>query len=116
MRRSVFTVAWLVSLTAAAAAQQVILDDSLRGSSGGVVSGGAFQADGWRVTGKNDFIYWHIPTVSDGAVEFSVRGLRPNQHCGRLREVPHKGFSAISLHRKRIALRANDTSKSFTSP
>jgi hypothetical protein len=72
-------VAWLISLTAAAAAQQLVLDDSLKGGgTSGTRSGGSFQADGWRVTGKNDYIYWHIPTVSSGAVEFSVRGLRPN--------------------------------------
>jgi hypothetical protein len=59
-------------------AQQLVLDDSLRGSTSGSQNGGSFSADGWRVTNKNDSITWHIPTVSQGAVEFSVRGLRPN--------------------------------------
>lgn len=76
--RVVTTVAWLVWLAGAAAAQQVVLDDSLRGSTSGARNGGAFQADGWRVTHKNDSILWHLPTISQGAVEFSVRGLRPN--------------------------------------
>jgi hypothetical protein len=53
--RVVMTVAWLVWLAAAAVAQQVVLDDSLRGgSTSGAQNGGAFQGDGWRVTNKND--------------------------------------------------------------
>lgn len=63
---------------ALALAQNVVLVDSLRGSTKGTQGGGAFQADGWRVTGKDDFIYWHIPTLRQGAVEWSVRGLRAN--------------------------------------
>ena len=70
-----------VALPAAvAAAQGVVLEDSLRGSSTGTQSGGSFSPDGWRVTDKNDYILWHIPddTMTWGAVEFSVRGLRSN--------------------------------------
>jgi hypothetical protein len=57
----------------------VVLDDSLRGSTSGVQGGGSFGPDGWRVVTKDDFIYWHISdtTMDVGAVEFSVRGLRP---------------------------------------
>jgi len=77
--RVVMTLAWLVGLAGAALAQQVVLDDSLRGgSTSGIQNGGAFQGDGWRVATKNDSITWHLPTISQGAVEFSVRGLRPN--------------------------------------
>jgi hypothetical protein len=79
MRRISMTVAWLAWLAGAAVAQQVVLDDSLRGgSTGGSRNGGVFQGDGWRVTHKNDSITWHLPTIAQGAVEFSVRGLRPN--------------------------------------
>jgi len=101
MTTSLATLAWLVLLASAAAAQTVILDDPLRGSTtgtgGGGVSntgeiclagqacspirtgvGGAFQPDGWRVTSKNDYILWHIPTLTQGTVEFSVRGIRAN--------------------------------------
>jgi hypothetical protein len=59
-------------------AQNLSLDDPLRGGSTGRVSGGSFQADGWRVAGKDDYIVWHLPTLSSGAVEWSVSGLRPN--------------------------------------
>ena len=78
MRNPLMTVAWLALLSGAAAAQQLVLDDSLRGATSGAQNGGAFQADGWRVTNKNDSITWHLPTISQGAVEFSVRGLRSN--------------------------------------
>jgi hypothetical protein len=60
-------------------AQALVLDDSLRGgSTTGLRNGGAFQADGWKVTGKNDSITWHVPTIPEGAVEWSIRGLRAN--------------------------------------
>jgi MYXO-CTERM domain-containing protein len=78
MWKPVLPVAWLISMVGAAAAQQLILDDSLRGSTTGTQNGGSFSAAGWRVTNKNDSITWRIPTVPQGAVEFSVRGLRPN--------------------------------------
>jgi hypothetical protein len=78
MRKCVATLTWLVLLASAAAAQTLVLDDSLRGSTSGARAGGAFQADGWRVTNKNDSITWHIPTLPRGAAEWSVRGLRPN--------------------------------------
>jgi hypothetical protein len=69
---------FLVLLSTAAGAQELILDDSLRGGTSGARSGGSFGADGWRVTNKNDSITWHIPAISQGAAEFSVRGLPPN--------------------------------------
>jgi len=78
---SVLATALFVALsTAVAAAQGVVLEDPLRGSSTGTVSGGSFGPDGWRVTNKNDYIFWHVPddTMTWGAVEFSVRGLRSN--------------------------------------
>ena len=77
MRTLAWTLAFLTGWTVAHA-QQVVLDDSLRGSTSGARSGGSFGSDGWRVTNKNDFILWHIPTLSHGAVEFSVKGLPPN--------------------------------------
>src|SRR5512147_1380399 len=57
----------------------LVLDDALRGATLGMRSGGAFLADGWQVTGKNDTIYWHLPTIPYGAAEFDVRGLRPKE-------------------------------------
>ncbi len=64
--------------TTVAAAQGVVLNDPLRGSTTGTRSGGTFDPDGWRVTNKDDYILWHVPAASEGAVEFSVRGMRAN--------------------------------------
>src|SRR5690348_13579260 len=76
---TVALLAWLSGSGAAAQQQlQLVLDDSLRGTTSGTRNGGAFEADGWRVTSKNDSITWHLPTISQGAAEFSIRGLRPN--------------------------------------
>src|SRR6185295_10727998 len=80
MKRNTCGVTVLFALLASSAAwaQELILDDSLRGSTQGTTGGGSFSGEGWRVTNKNDSIYWHIPTLPQGAVEFSVRGIIPN--------------------------------------
>lgn len=72
------TALFVALLTTVAAAQGELINDSLRGSSSGTVSGGSFGPNGWTVVNKNDYIYWHVPddTMDFGAVEFSVRGLR----------------------------------------
>jgi hypothetical protein len=57
----------------------LMLNDSLGGATTGTRLGGAFVAGGWQVTGKNDTIYWHVPTITKGAVEFDVRGLQANE-------------------------------------
>lgn len=53
--------------------------DPLKGSTTGTRSGGKFVAGGWQVTGKDDTIYWHLPTIARGAVEFDVCGFAPNE-------------------------------------
>ena len=57
----------------------LVLDDSLQGSTTGTRVGGAFVAGGWQVTGQTDTIYWHVSTITNGAAEFDVRGLYPNE-------------------------------------
>ncbi|MBI3850244.1 MAG: hypothetical protein HY298_08145 [Verrucomicrobia bacterium] len=57
----------------------LVLDDPLQGSTLGTQSGGAFVTDGWQVTGQTDTIYWHVPTITNGAAEFDVRGLYPDE-------------------------------------
>lgn len=65
---------------APAGAEDLVLDDPLDGSSTGSVAGGEFVAGGgWKVTGLEDRIYWHVPSIAHGAVEFSVRGINPNE-------------------------------------
>jgi hypothetical protein len=57
----------------------LVLDEPLQGSTTGTRAGGAFVAGGWQVTGKDDAIYWHVPTIANGAVEFDLRGLAPQE-------------------------------------
>ncbi len=57
----------------------LVLDDALQGSTIGTRFGGEFVAGGWQVTGKNDTICWHVPTITKGAAEFDVRGLHPKE-------------------------------------
>ena len=80
MRTTTWTLAMLFALLTSTAAwsQEVILDDSLRGGTQGSTNGGSFGPDGWHVTNKNDSLLWHIPTLSQGAVEFSVAGIISN--------------------------------------
>src|SRR5688572_16109222 len=59
-------------------AQTLVLDDPLSGSTLGTRAGGSFVGGGWQVTGQHDAIYWHIPTLTRGAVEWDMRGLIPN--------------------------------------
>src|SRR6266540_5776458 len=71
--------ALLALALAARASAAVVLDDPLQGSTSGTRSGGAFAGGGWKVTGKNDFVLWHVPTVKHGAVEWQVKGLNPGE-------------------------------------
>ena len=61
------------------ASAALVLDDPLQGATLGTRSGGAFVAGGWQVTTKDDTIYWHVPTITNGAAEFDVRGLNPDE-------------------------------------
>ena len=73
----VLVMAFWVRLPARA---ELLLDDPLQGSTTGARSGGQFVTGGWQVTGQYDCIYWHLPrTVPQGAVEFDVKGLNPNE-------------------------------------
>lgn len=73
--------ALLLALSAVMTHAALVLDDPLQGSTPGTQSGGTFVAGGWQVTGPTDTIYWHVPTITNGAAEFDVRGLYPNE-CG----------------------------------
>jgi hypothetical protein len=64
----------------------LVLEDSLHGSATGTRSGGIFVAGGWQVTGKDDTIYCHMPTITKGAAEFDVRGLRPSERQAGLKD------------------------------
>jgi hypothetical protein len=58
---------------ARARAQPYHLEDSLRGgSSGGNVSGGSFGPDGWTVTAVDDSIWYALPRLGSGSIEFTM--------------------------------------------
>ena len=65
----------LIALAPRAGESFYRMEDSLRGSSTGNVSGGSFGADGWTVMGNTDRIWYAIPTLGDGFIEFTVTGL-----------------------------------------
>jgi hypothetical protein len=70
--------AWLAALAALAPRTGECfyhMEDSLRGSSTGNVSGGSFGPEGWTVTGTTDRIWYALPTLGDGFIEFTVTGL-----------------------------------------
>ena len=75
----VFIAAALLAVAAGTSRASLLLDDPLQGATLGTRSGGAFVADGWQVTGQTDSIYWHVPTITNGAAEFDVRGLYPDE-------------------------------------
>ncbi len=66
-------------LACSASQADIILNEPLQGFTSGTRQGGAFVTGGWQVTGQMDTIFWHVPTVTHGAVEFDVRGLFPNE-------------------------------------
>jgi len=62
-------------LAASPTAAQFHLEDSLRGSTTGNATGGSFGAEGWTITGVSDQIWYALPTLTSGSVEFTVTNL-----------------------------------------
>ncbi len=56
-----------------------MLNDPMLNSASGVVNGGTFVGNGWRVDDQFDSIIWHVPSISYGAVEWDIRGLYENE-------------------------------------
>jgi hypothetical protein len=52
-----------------------MLNDPLIDGTMGTAVGGAFGADGWTVTGNADRIYWELPRLAEGSVEFTVTNM-----------------------------------------
>lgn len=51
---------------------QFHLEDSLRGGTSGNPIGGGFSSEGWTVTGQNDRIWWALPRLTSGSIEFTL--------------------------------------------
>jgi hypothetical protein len=49
-----------------------MMSDPLVGATMGTALGGSFGADGWTVTGNADRIYWALPRLVEGSVEFTM--------------------------------------------
>src|SRR5687768_12917160 len=75
---ALFSMLVVVSIAKQARAA-LLLDDPLQGSTTGTRENGSFVAGGWKITHKNDTIYWHLATTSKGAYEYDVKGLNPNE-------------------------------------
>ena len=58
-----------------ASAQPFHMEDSLRGGTMGNPSGGSFGPDGWTVTSYGDRIWWALPRLASGYVEFTVENI-----------------------------------------
>ncbi len=72
--------AWLALLMVLAApavarAQPFRFEDSLRDGTTGNATGGTFGPEGWTVTGVGDRIWWALPTLESGYVEFTVANI-----------------------------------------
>lgn len=62
--------------TTTTAGEPFMMFDSLReGGTMGTALGGTFGVDGWTVTGVADRIYWPLPRLVEGSVEFMVSGI-----------------------------------------
>lgn len=69
-----------------------MLEDSLRGSSSGNLVGGQITATGWRVTNRQDRIWWEIPPLVEGSIEFTVTGMT-NGATSNMTLVAHELFA-----------------------
>jgi hypothetical protein len=63
---------WLGAWLGAAPAGAYRLEDSLRGGTQGNPVGGAFEAGGWRVTAPTDRMWYAIPRLVEGSIEFTL--------------------------------------------
>jgi MYXO-CTERM domain-containing protein len=61
--------------SAIASAQPFHFEDSLRDGTTGNASGGSFGPEGWTVTAVDDAIWYALPTLESGYVEFTVANI-----------------------------------------
>ncbi len=65
----------LGALAAAPPADAFHMEDGLRGRTMGNQLGGALTSDGWRVTDRTDRIWYALPRLVSGSVEFTVTNI-----------------------------------------
>jgi hypothetical protein len=69
-----------------------MLIDSLRGSTEGNLLGGELTPAGWRVTSRTDRIWFPLPNLYEGSIEFTVTGIS-NGTDGNMILSDHEIFS-----------------------
>jgi hypothetical protein len=65
----------LAAMAVAAPAQAFHLEDSLKGATQGNPVGGSIGPDGWTVTDRTDRLWYALPTMSSGSIEFKVANI-----------------------------------------
>ena len=55
--------------------EHVMIHDPLIGGTLGSAVGGAFGDAGWTVTARTDRLYWSVPRLVEGSVEFTMTGV-----------------------------------------
>lgn len=55
--------------------EHVMIQDPLVGGTTGTALGGSFGDAGWTVTAKADRIFWAVPRLVEGSVEFTIAGV-----------------------------------------
>lgn len=73
--RSISVSALVLCLSTPVASAQFHLEDSLRGGTMGNPARGSFGPDGWTVTGVGDRIWYALPRLASGSVEFTVSNI-----------------------------------------
>jgi hypothetical protein len=53
----------------------LVFDPLTTGSTVGVVGGGEFTEQGWKVIASSNYLLYDLPTIENGSVEFDVTGL-----------------------------------------
>src|SRR5688572_33345779 len=68
-------VALLVCALTAFQASAYWMKDSLKSGTAGNLVGGQIVAEGWKVTAKADRLWYGLPRLVEGSIEFTVTGM-----------------------------------------
>lgn len=83
----VVTMMAVLAFAAPVHAQSFHFEDSLRGSTSGHRSGGSLGPDGWTVTGDADRIWYALPRLESGTVEFTLANVTLDNLPGNDHEI-----------------------------
>ncbi|NIX18604.1 MAG: hypothetical protein GWN07_01605, partial [Actinobacteria bacterium] len=81
-----------------ATARAYRMEDSLRGgTSFGNPVGGELGADGWRVTDRGDRMWFEVPRLVSGSIEFTVTGILFTG-VGNPTNIPESDYEILSMY------------------